>query len=252
MNHLDHAIDKAIVDVRLARAASMIVVVCEHASAHIPAHFDNLGLAETARNSHVVWDPGALALATGVADQLDATLITAKTSRLVYDCNRPPAAPDAMPARSEIVDVPGNADLTTTDKAARVATYYEPFRAAVSQVLAELSDPILVTIHSFTPVYNGRHRDVEIGILHDSDARLADALFSTADTQHIVRRNEPYGPKDGVTHTLKEHALPAGYLNVMLEVRNDLIADDAAQSAMATTLSAWLQRALAKTGAATC
>lgn len=252
MNHLDRPLDEAIVDVRRAQATSRLVIVCEHASPRIPSEFNNLGLPDAALSSHVAWDPGALAVAEGLADRLRATLIAARTSRLVYDCNRPPDAADAMPARSEAVDVPGNSDLTDAQKVDRVKSYYDPFRLAVSRILSEIDDPILVTVHSFTPNYHGVRREVEIGILHDSDARLADAMIATADTSHDVRRNEPYGPADGVTHTLKAHALPRGHLNVMLEVRNDLIADEVSQAAMAETLSDWTRRALALSKAATC
>ena len=252
MNHLDGQLDETIVDVRHARAPGPVVVVCEHASPHIPATMANLGLADAALLSHVAWDPGALGLATRMAERLHATLIASKTSRLVYDCNRPPDAPDAMPARSEVVDVPGNADLSDAQKAERVSTYYEPFRAALSYILAGIDDPILVTVHSFTPIYHGALREVEIGVLHDRDTRLADALLVAPDPRYVVRRNEPYGPADGVTHTLKTHGLPGGFLNVMLEVRNDLIADEDAQAAMADGLSEWIGRALADLKVSAC
>ena len=252
MNHLDAPLDDTIVDMRDATARSPMVIVCEHASPHIPGEFNNLGLARDALLSHVVWDPGAMALAERMADQLEATLIAAKTSRLIYDCNRPPDAPDAMPARSEVVDVPGNANLTEADKARRISTYYEPFRLALSHVMEGIDDPILITVHSFTPVYGGMLRDVEIGVLHDSDARLADALLATADPDFVVCRNAPYGPEDGVMHTLKTHAIPGGFLNVMLEVRNDLIADERGQVVMSENLSAWIGRALASLKVPTC
>ncbi|WP_299753767.1 N-formylglutamate amidohydrolase [uncultured Boseongicola sp.] len=254
MNHLDRPLNETIVDVRNAQALSSVVVVCEHASAYIPGEFENLGLADEMLYSHVAWDPGAMALAEGMAERLDAILIAAKTSRLVYDCNRPPHAPDAMPARSEIVDVPGNISLSAAQKAERVKKYYEPFYSTVAETMAGIADPILVTVHSFTPIFHGNVRDVEIGILHDSDSRLADALLSTssANTPRTVRRNEPYGPTDGVTHTLKEHALPSGHLNVMLEVRNDLIATEVAQASMAKMISKWLECALATTVAKRC
>ena len=252
MNHLNSLLDETIVDLRHPRTASSVVIICEHASPFIPEVFDNLGVAEEALRSHVAWDPGALALAEAMAARLEATLIASKTSRLVYDCNRPPEAVDAMPARSEVVDVPQNVDLTTAQKNHRVKTYYEPFRSAVDQVVARIETPILITVHSFAPVYHGVRREVEIGILHDDDARLADAILVAAQTDHIIRRNEPYGPADGVTHTLKEHALPGGHLNVMLEVRNDLIADADAQVAVADTLTAWIKRALETTQVAAC
>ena len=252
MNHLDLSLDDTLMDVRNAQAASPVVIVCEHASAHIPEEFQELGLDDAALQSHVAWDPGAMAVAERMAEKLDAVLIAAKTSRLVYDCNRPPDAPDAMPAQSEIFAVPGNKGLTALQKTARVATYYEPFRAGVAQIMARITDPILITVHSFTPIYHGAKRDVEIGILHDSDARLADALLAGETSRHIVRRNEPYGPSDGVTHTLKEHALPGGHLNVMLEIRNDLIASKEAQTEMADMLAAWITRALTQAKAAAC
>lgn len=101
---------------------------------------------------------------------------------------------------------------------------------------------ILVTMHSFTPVYKGKHRDVEIGLLHDDDARLADRLLQVAMNSglYVVQRNEPYGPKDGVTHTLKEHGLANGLLNVMIEVRNDLIREESGQGVMADFLTGLL------------
>lgn len=252
MNHSDQPLDDSIVFLRDAQSTSSLVLICEHASPFIPNKFNNLGLSTGALQSHAVWDPGAMAVAEAMADRLNATLIAAKTSRLVYDCNRPPSAADAMPARSEVVDVPGNVNLTAAQKADRIATYYEPFRAALAKTISAISDPILITVHSFTPIYHGERRKVEIGVLHDSDTRFADALLQTAQTSHVVRRNEPYGPDDGVTHTLKEHALPDGYLNVMLEIRNDLIADAQAQASMADIISDWITRALVQIEAAPC
>jgi predicted N-formylglutamate amidohydrolase len=126
--------------------------------------------------------------------------------------------------------------------------YYEPFRAALAQEVAARTSPVLVTIHSFTPVFHGRPRSVEIGILHDDDARLADAMLDSA-TRHTTlttARNAPYGPEDRVTHTLREHALGAGHLNVMIEIRNDLIDTDTRQRDMAAMLSGWLGDALEK------
>jgi predicted N-formylglutamate amidohydrolase len=231
-----------------------LVLICEHASDFIPAEFDHLGLAESERKKHVVWDPGAMALSMHLASRLDATLIASKVSRLVYDCNRPPEAHDAIPARSETIDVPGNVGLSDEEKADRAARFYHPFRDTLSRVVAGKTAPVLVTVHSFTPIFHGKPRAVEVGVLHDSDARLADALLSdlAGVTAMNVRRNEPYGPADGVTHTLKEHAIPGRHLNVMLELRNDLLADEASQSAMADSLANWLTRALTKLEAGAC
>ena len=240
-----------VVQISRAEASSALVIVCEHASHFIPAEMNALGLSEDAQRSHIAWDPGALPVAQAMADALDATLVAACVSRLVYDCNRPPEAPDAMPAQSEAYVVPGNANLSALQKVDRVRRYYEPFCDALDAQMTRRADPIMVTIHSFTPVYHGQKRDVEIGILHDDDTRLADALLQRAN-RYNVRRNDPYGPEDGVTHTLKQHAVPHGHLNVMIEVRNDLIATPAAQAEMAQTLTSWLTDALQIVEGAVC
>jgi predicted N-formylglutamate amidohydrolase len=236
-----------------ATGSSSIVLVCEHASSFIPASFDSLGLSPDLLDAHVVWDPGALGVARQLASRLDAALVAGTVSRLVYDCNRPPGAVDAMPTRSEVVDIPGNVGLTQAERDSRVKTYYTPFRTALSDQIARTNTPIIVTVHSFTPTYHGAARAVEIGVLHDTDTRLADAMMQTAErhTQADVQRNQPYGSKDGVTHTLKEHAIPGGHLNVMLEIRNDLIQTAEAQIKMADMIATWLVDACAD-GSVTC
>lgn len=231
--------------------ASPVVLVCEHASPFIPAELEGLGLSDAAKVSHAAWDPGALGVARRIAERLDAVLVASCVSRLVYDCNRPPEAPGAMPAKSEIFDVPGNADLTADQRAARAATYYVPFRDLLVQTVAARPTPVLVTIHSFTPVYNGAARTVEVGILHDADTRLADAMLelAAAHTTADVQRNAPYGPGDGVTHTLQVHGTAHGHPNVMIEVRNDLIQTDAQQAQMGDMLAEWLTDACMKLNA---
>ena len=92
---------------------------------------------------------------------------------------------------------------------------------------------------------------MEIGILHDADDRLANAVLAAGAREpgYLVRRNDPYGPADGVTHTLIVQAMSRGLLNVMIEVRNDLIADEASQQRCASLLAGWVTAALADPGA---
>lgn len=240
-----------IMDVSRRDGASSVVLVCEHAGHHVPAALNDLGLSSEARFSHIAWDPGAMGVARAMSKVLDAVLVASNVSRLVYDCNRPPDAPDAMRAQSEAYEIPGNAHLSDAEKQARVAAYYEPFRDTLATEMAVKASPVLVTIHSFTPVYNGLHRAVEVGVLHDQDSRLADALLDVADRDNVLR-NAPYGPEDGVTHTLKQHAIPFGHLNVMLEVRNDLIQNETDQANMGQLLAGWLTKALSNIEAPSC
>ncbi|MEM9574120.1 MAG: N-formylglutamate amidohydrolase, partial [Pseudomonadota bacterium] len=162
--------------------------------------------------------------------RLGAPALLGGYSRLLYDCNRPTDAADAVPVRSEIFDIPGNQNLSDLEKQRRIDSFYKPFHTALSAELDRHDRPLaLITIHSFTPVYLGRKRDVEIGILHDEDPRLADAVLQLAPqhTSLLVLKNEPYGPGDGVMHTLKKHGIARGILNVMIEVRNDLLQSEA-------------------------
>lgn len=230
------------------RRASL-VVACEHASRRIPPELNDLGLDDVALTSHVAWDIGAVHVARCLGALLDAPVVECAISRLVYDCNRPPSAPDAIPARSEIFDIAGNRDLDEAARSARFERIHEPFHAALDETCRRQEEktgrPIaLVTVHSFTPVYLGTPREVEIGFLHDSDPELAQAALAAERARGSWRAelNAPYSAADGVTHTLACHAERRAA--VMIEIRNDLIADDEAGERMAEHLATTLRTAL--------
>lgn len=240
-----------VVRIENGAARGPLLFVCEHASNRFPAEFGPLGLSEAERRAHIAWDPGALGLARGLARRLDAPLVSANVSRLVYDLNRPPHAAGAIAAKSEAHDIPGNANLTPEARLARVDAVYLPFHAAlhaeVARRLATGPAPVIVTVHSFTPVWFGTRREVEFGIIHDADPTLAGAVLveARARTGLDSRLNEPYSAADDVTHTLRLQATPYGLANVMLEIRNDLLDDAAAEDRMAETLAPVLAAALA-------
>lgn len=240
-----------VVDVINPLGPGDFVLVCEHASNAIPAEFNNLGLTAADLETHIAWDIGALPVAREMARLLDAPLVAPRVSRLVVDCNRAMDAPDLVPVRSETVDIPGNAGLDDDQRRERIERYSRLFHDAVSACLdvrtSGLRPPVLLTIHSFTPVYAGRKRDVQLGILHDTDTRFADSLLAAleAEVPLVIRRNEPYGPRDGVAHTLATHGIRRGLLNAMIEIRNDLIASPDAQRVMAALLSYSAVKALA-------
>lgn len=210
-------------------AGGPALILCEHASKHIPARYAGLGLNGAARDSHAAWDPGARDVALRLARALGAPMVAARISRLVYDCNRPPEAETAMPARSERIDVPGNRDLSPAARAERIETVYRPFCAEIERLIDARRvagrPTALITVHSFTPTWFGTPRKTEIGILHDTDARLADAMLARVPTlpDRTIARNDPYGPADGVTHSLRLHGVSHGLPNVMIEIRNDLL-----------------------------
>lgn len=246
----DLIFDNEAVRVEYQHGSVPVLVVCEHASNAMPEEFQNLGLSADVRQSHIAWDPGALPVAQTLAKTLGGVLIAGAASRLLFDCNRPPEAVDAMPSRSEIFDIPGNRDLSDAARAERVRRFHDPFNTAMNNLLEQRDFELMVTIHSFTPTYNGKKRAVEIGVLHDQDSRFADSMLASAGkhTQMLVRRNDPYGPEHGVTHTLVKHAQPRQMLNVMIELRNDLLTSPARQQAMAHMLTAWIAEAMSDCG----
>lgn len=222
---------------------SPVVLVCEHAGKVIPQALGDMGLSAEDLSRHIAWDIGAEAVARRLSKALDAPLLLQRYSRLAYDCNRPPESPDAMPVMSETTRVPGNEKLTAGDRLARIGEIYRPFHDKVARLLDERSargmTSLFITLHSFTPIYKGVRRNLDLGILHDRDARLADGLLAVFGRARdiVVRRNEPYGPEDGVCHTLNLHAEPRGLPYAMLEIRNDLIAQSAGQEQWAKRLA---------------
>ena len=238
----------AVVENSAARGS--IVLVCEHASNAFPAPWSELGLTQDQKNAHIAWDPGALGLSRALAKHLDAVLVHAPVSRLIYDCNRAPDMPGAMPTRSEIHDIPGNKTISAADRAARTAAVYVPFHNGLRGVIAERIAlglaPVIVTIHSFTRLYHGQPRAVEFGVIHDADDHFARAILAAAQAKTQLRSelNAPYSAADDVTHTLRLQATPYGLPNAMLEIRNDLIASPDAEQRMADMLAPVLNMGL--------
>ena len=242
--------EKPVVEVINANGRAPVVLVCEHASNAIPLYFDDLGLSEAERQSHIAWDPGARTLAVALSQALDAPLVCSRVSRLVFDCNRPADSPTAMPEKSEHTAVPGNIALSAAQAEARIEQIYEPFQSALAETITRQYEvhekPALVTVHSFTPVFFGVPRKVQIGLLHSGNAILARAMLAAANGLSDLRieLNQPYGPEDGVSHTLDVHGENNGLLNVMIEVRNDMLGEPQSAARIATTLEKLIQTAL--------
>lgn len=224
------------------------VLSCEHASNFVPSEFNGLGLPEEELLRHIAWDPGALAVARRMAAALDAPLVEACISRLVIDCNRALDAPDLVPPVSETTVIPGNQGLSPEERQARISRCWQPFHETLEAVLKERLaaglETRLVSIHSFNPVFKGKHRPWHVGVIHDEDSRLARPLISALRgvVGLTVGDNQPYSPADLVYFTLEEHARPRGLPCVMIEIRNDELMQEAGQKKWAELLSALLSQ----------
>ncbi len=242
--------EPAAVGCERAEAKSDFVLVCDHAGNRIPAALGDLGLSPAERERHIAWDIGAFGLARALSARLDAVLVWQNYSRLVIDCNRPPASNELIVTRSEATDVPGNRGLDGAAREARMTAIFAPYHAAIAALLdaraAAGRNTVFVAVHSFTPTYHGVARPWHLGLLYGADRRLADRLFACIGSADdlVVGDNQPY-TIDEHDHTLPEHPLRRGLPNVLLELRQDLLATAEAQQGWAERLADWLNRAAA-------
>lgn len=223
-----------------------IVVVCDHASNRIPRALNGLGLPAARLSEHIAWDIGAAGVARALAACFGAPAVLGGYSRLVVDLNRSLRDPSAMPAISDGTLVPGNVGLDADERAARVDEIYDPYHAAVEELIESRTEgtrtPILVAVHSFTPVNHGVRRPWHVGVLWDKDPRLAIPLMQNlrAQSDVVVGDNEPYSGRHPADYTIDHHAEPAGIAHAGIEIRQDLIDDERGQRAAAERLAAAL------------
>ena len=219
-----------------------IAIVCDHASNRIPAEYASFGFEEDALQTHIAWDPGALAVARLLAADLDAPLVWPDVSRLVIDCNRAADVPSLIVTESEGRKVEANRGLSDEERKRRLDTIHGAYHAAIEACLARRQAAHMLTsliaIHSYTPVFLGKARPWQVGILFDDDRRLADVLIGAlkADRALTVGINEPYSPVDHVYYTVARHARPRDLPAAMIEIRNDEIGDEAGQRCWADRL----------------
>lgn len=201
------------------------LLICDHASNRLPRRLGNLGLRHEQLQQHIAWDPGAAAVARGLAARLDAPLILSGYSRLAIDLNRPLASPDLIAAQSDGISIPGNRDLSSEERAARLAALFLPYHRAIARWLDAHPDPALrlISLHSFTPRLAGRSRPWHIGLAYGRDPRLARQLHPLLARQAdlLVGDNQPYGIEDSHDFTLPTHGELRGIPHVMIEIRQD-------------------------------
>jgi predicted N-formylglutamate amidohydrolase len=216
-------------------ATGPFVLLCDHASNHVPAEFDNLGLSGSDLASHIAWDIGAAGVTEVLSELLESPADICGTSRLVIDCNRQLDHPALIPEFSAGVQIPGNAALGAAEKAARIKGWFQPYHDAVEAVLsrraARGSESIIIAIHSMTPVLQGETRPWQIALASYTDRRLTDPVLAALRAQGdlLVGDDEPFCIEPLVDYSVPQHALRHGLLHLQVEFRQDEIADAASQ-----------------------
>lgn len=207
-----------------------ILVICDHASNRVPAAYGSLGLPAAEFERHIGYDIGAAAVTEVLAARLGAPALMTTFSRLLIDPNRGEDDPTLVMRLSDGAVVPGNARTDAAERELRLATYHRPYHRAIEArldaMLAAGIVPLVVSLHSFTPVWRGTPRPWHAAVLWDSDPRAALPMIAQlrADPALVVGDNEPY---DGALRgdTLYRHATRRGIAHALLEIRQDLIAD---------------------------
>ncbi|MCC7274778.1 MAG: N-formylglutamate amidohydrolase [Alphaproteobacteria bacterium] len=228
-----------------------VLLLCDHASNRVPVSLGDLGLTKADLARHIGWDIGAAAVTERLAALLDAPALLSGYSRLVLDCNRHPGTQGLCPTLSDGVAVPGNQGLSEADIAARTAALFEPYQRAIADRIARFAAagvvPALVSLHSFTPVWAGVARPWHVGVLWDRDPRIPVPLLAAlrADPRLTVGDNEPYSAREPHGYTVDVHGTRRGLPHVLIEIRQDLVADDAGAAAWADRLASALKPILA-------
>ena len=225
---------------------SPFVLICDHAGKRIPRVLGDLGVSAVERERHIAWDIGAAAVASHLSERLDACFIQQTYSRLVIDCNRPLDVAGSIVARSELTDIPGNAGIDEAARVLRACEIFHPYHARIASELdrrREQKRPaILVSVHSFTPVYLGASRPWHIGMLYGRDARVAKLLLDRirGEGEWNVGDNEPYAVTATTDYAIPVHGEGRGIPHIGLEIRQDLIAEPTGQAAWAERIANWL------------
>jgi predicted N-formylglutamate amidohydrolase len=228
---------------------SNFVILVDHASSRIPRRLQNLGLPASELQRHIAWDIGALGVARRTAAALDAVLVAQNYSRLVIDCNRDPAVMSSIPRVSESSEIPGNAALSEADVSARRVEIFDPYHNHVRALLDERAaagrSTILVAQHTMTNIYHGVRREMHAAVLYNRDRRFAGLVLETLrrEKELLIADNEPYFVSDATDYTIPRHGEARGLPHVEIEIRQDLVSDEAGQTEWAHRITRALEDA---------
>ncbi|MGX5826155.1 N-formylglutamate amidohydrolase [Mesorhizobium sp. 43Arga] len=220
-----------------------IVLLADHGRRDLPDDYGSLGLPAAEFDRHIAYDIGVEAVTRELAGLLDVPAVIANFSRLLIDPNRGEDDPTLIRQLYDGTVVPGNYPIAPEERERRLDRFYRPYHDAVGAVIASVAQasgraPFIFSVHSFTPVMQGRQRPWHVGILWDIDDRVARPLIDmlAQDKTLIVGDNEPY---DGALRgdTMFRHAIVNGYAHALIEIRQDLIADQKGALAWAERLA---------------
>ena len=217
-----------------------VVLLCDHASNHIPEAYGNLGLTAKQMNEHIAWDIGAGEITRRLSELVDAPAVLARHSRLIIDTNRTLEDPSLILLESDGHAIPGNQGINGAEHKKRFDNFYVPFHTACDDIILSRLDakPFVLAIHTFSPVYGGISRELEFAVMWNKDDRLARKFGNDFEGHGFkVGWNQPYSGQE-YFFSLDRHAGERGLPHATLEVRNDLVRDKRGQEQFASLIAA--------------
>lgn len=205
-----------------------VLVISDHASAHVPADID-LGIDPALMTQHIAVDIGVADVAAEMVAQGHAdAAILGGVSRLVLDANRDVDAAGLIPLMSDGHEIAGNR-LNDAERAARVARFFDPYHDKIAQILNEERPAMILSLHSFTPCLTSdpsQKRPWDVGVLYNEDDRLAAPAISALQAEGLnVGDQLPYSGKI-LNATMNRHAEGNDIPYIGIELRQDLVASD--------------------------
>nr|WP_246252389.1 N-formylglutamate amidohydrolase [Ancylobacter pratisalsi] len=227
-----------------------LLIICDHASNAVPPAYDALGLPPAELERHIAYDIGVAGVTRRLAATLGCPAVLSCFSRLLIDPNRGEDDPTLVMRLSDGAVVPGNRHADAAEVERRLARFHRPYHTAIEaeidRALAAGVTPAILSVHSFTPVWRGLARPWHAALLWDADPRLTHPLLEAlrAPGDLIVGDNEPY---DGALRNdcLYRHGTARGLAHTLIEIRQDLIGDEAGQHLWADRLAGVLPAILA-------
>ena len=220
-----------------------LLLFCDHASNHVPAELDSLGLPPEDLSRHIAWDIGAAEVTRALAARFECTALLAGVSRLVIDLNRAPGQDGLVPQVSDGTSVPGNRD---TDVGARIDSFHAPYHERLAELLNARPGTFAVSLHSFTPhPRSGTPRTLDLGLLAKRDAdggdwASAESFLAALPATWETAINQPYSAYD-LNYTVDRHVIPRGLRHLGIEMRQDHIATERGARGFATHIARALE-----------
>ncbi len=220
-----------------------LLLLADHARRDLPDEYGDLGLPAAEFDRHIAYDIGVEMVTRKLAELTGAPAVMAGFSRLLIDPNRGEDDPTLIRQLYDGTVIPGNYPMAAEERERRLENYYRPYHDALGAMIASVAHesgaaPLLFSVHSFTPIMQAQIRPWHVGVLWDRDDRVARPLIDMLeeDPLLVVGDNEPY---DGALRgdTMFKHAIVNGFAHVLIEIRQDLIADEAGAEAWAARLA---------------